>query len=349
MGPRAVERQVSIFLRWAYWLFNAVLVGRAHVVLNMDESPVERCIPRRRGWVVSEAHTGRCALHEGIATRESRSHVTLVAVIADMPALQPALPQTLIARDRGINRHEKGLLQHAVRPLSWLPGQNGWVTATNVGVVLARIRRAVREAIGECEVVLAWDCATQHLSEAALRSLTEEGFVPLLIPAGLTWLLQPLDTHVFADFKRGMHRLQAATRANAAGGALPAGYWIHCIEACVRDFFGRQDYATSFARNGLASSQDNLRPCIRQLVRDQPTRAARAPSQEELEQLVGRPGRMLEGPLLARARALQAERARRPAVPPVLEAAPPAGAAAGERPGAPAGRHGLRRRRLALR
>ena len=145
----------------------------------------------------------------------------------------------------------------------------------------------------------------------------------MLIPAGLTWLLQPLDTHVFADFKRGMHRLQAATRANAAGGALPAGYWIHCIEACVRDFFGRQDYATSFARNGLASSQDNLRPCIRQLVRDQPTRAARAPSQEELEQLVGRPGRMLEGPLLARARALQAERARRPAVPPVLEAAPP--------------------------
>ncbi len=175
--------QVLIFLRWAAWLYRVVLRDRDYVTINLDESPVERCIARRRGWALQEERGARCPLHEGISTRESRSHVTLVSCISSLPELQPALPQMLIARDRGLNRREKEMLRAALRPVEWLPEQGGWVTAANIDLVLGRLRARVTEAIGPVELVLALDCATQRLGVAALRSMARHKFIVLLIPA----------------------------------------------------------------------------------------------------------------------------------------------------------------------
>ena len=52
------------------------------------------------------------------------------------------------------------------------------------------------------QVVLLLDTASAHICPKFLRAASRKGIVVQYIPAKLTWLLQPLDTHVFARFKQ---------------------------------------------------------------------------------------------------------------------------------------------------
>ena len=86
---------------------------------------------------------------------------------------------------------------------------------------LARLVRTLRTRKPDTQLILILDAATIHLSGTFRRRALSLGVRLVFIPAGLTWLLQPLDTHVFAALKRDIRT--RLTRSILSSSALASG------------------------------------------------------------------------------------------------------------------------------
>jgi hypothetical protein len=252
-------------LQWVQWLRHVVLADREVVMINLDETSIERVIPHRRGHVLAQG-SGQPQWYERIPRRDSHGHSTLVACVADDAALQRHLPQFVLTKDAALSRAEREKLAGLPAPLVWHPGTAGWVTSENMPPLLTALRRAIRRQRPNAEIILSMDCASQHISEHVLRHLSILGVHVVLIPAGLTWLLQPLDTHAFATLKRKLAARQAAERAAAADGSVATCGWIDALRDVVWEVLVAGSWAHCFAANGLSDTTMALRPRISGLI-----------------------------------------------------------------------------------
>ena len=75
-------------------------------------------------------------------------------------------------------------------------------------------RKAIRKERPHAEVVIFMDCATIHTADNVLTHCSRLGIRICLIPGGMTHLCQPLDSHVYATFKKTL--AEAQERENAA-------------------------------------------------------------------------------------------------------------------------------------
>ena len=79
----------------------------------------------------------------------------------------------------------------------------------------------------------------------------------------MTWLLQPLDTHVFAKLKRKLHDLQAEARAEADDGTLPRTAWVGLLQKAITETLVERSWGHAFSQNGIVQLADqNVRARI---------------------------------------------------------------------------------------
>ena len=81
----------------------------------------------------------------------------------------------------------------------------------------------------------------------------------VLIPAGLTGVLQPLDTHVFRQFRAKMQELWLAAKSNSER-QLPMLEWVQVVAAAVDNVVISKDWRHAFERAGLLSRQALMAP-----------------------------------------------------------------------------------------
>ncbi len=96
-------------------------------------------------------------------------------------------------------------------------------------------RREIRAIRPNAEIVMVFDVASKHVTREVFMHLNRLTLHTLLIPDGMTWLLQPLDTHVFSTLKRSLHDLQSRGRGESPLGILPARSWIRIAGAAIKD------------------------------------------------------------------------------------------------------------------
>ena len=247
--------QVTLFLKWSQWLrAQAVPAGETLVFVNLDETAVAQLVPHRRGCVMPPGRCARPALVERIKRSESHGHLTFVAAVASDGDLQGHLPQWLLPKDRGLSCAERTRMRSLRPPLVFVPGTTGWVTVDSLCPILTELRRVVRAHRPGHRLVVVWDAASQHLNILVLRHARRLGIHVLLIPAGLTWLLQPLDSHVFASFKQLAHRLQLEARSSAPEGILPRAGWIGQLETAAHRTLVERQWDASLRRNGVTGT-----------------------------------------------------------------------------------------------
>ena len=243
--------EARLMLQWAEWLRKCVLGGRETVFVNLDETPMAKQMAARRGYVCHLIGTLDSDWHARIATRDTRSHATLMAAVCDDALLQKHLPQLLLTKDKTLTRAEKTALAHLPLPVRWLSGTTGWMTSSILKQVLTIYRRAIRAVRPNAEIVMVFDVAPQHVTHEVFMHLNRLGLHTLLIPAGMTWLLQPLDTHVFSTLKRSLHDRQTRGRALSPLGILPANSWIQIAGAAIKEVLVDRDWTHSLRGNGL--------------------------------------------------------------------------------------------------
>ena len=232
------------------------------VFINMDETPVAKQMKNRRGWVLELPGKMPEGWYARINTRDTRAHVTLVGMVCDDAALQKHLPQIILAKDENLTRAEKAALRSLAAPTVWMENVNGWMTCDIMKRTLTLLRRLVLRAKPNVEIVVCFDCAAQHLHHDVMVHASRLKLHVMVIPSGMTWLLQPLDTHVFASFKRALHDKHSRARALHPLGVLSPTQWIDITASAIKDVLVDLEWSHAMMANGLHSQGVALRAKI---------------------------------------------------------------------------------------
>jgi hypothetical protein len=119
------------------------------------------------------------------------------------------------------------------------------------------------------------------------------------VPARLTWLLQPLDTHVFALLKRRLHALQLDARCGSADGVLHGAEWLPLLCQAVQEVVCRADWSHAFSANGVSDGPASMRSRVLEFLAATLPLPLRAPTHAEVLEAIGGRRPLLLARLLA--------------------------------------------------
>ncbi len=107
-----------------------------------------------------------------------------------------------------------------------------------------------------------FDAALLHLAAEVLSEISHASIWFLVIPAKLTWLLQPLDTHALFKYKLFLKRRFAETFV-ADDTITRTSSMIQIVMDAVRRALNAQPWQTAFESNGIWSDQSCLSASVR--------------------------------------------------------------------------------------
>ncbi len=127
---------------------------------------------------------------------------TRVAIICTIPAIQPLLPQVIFVGAHSITAAEwSEVCRDLPRNVFVKRMPKGWNNADQHRIIVRILGMTLAPFMDRMQPILYFDAAPLHLHPAVLAELTAAGIWFHVIPARLTWMLQPLDSHGFVLFK----------------------------------------------------------------------------------------------------------------------------------------------------
>ena len=231
------------------------------VRINMDETSVCLIQSPLRG-VVIRVVGGRGATRPPrfrANSKQQRTNLNHVAFVTDDAALQAQLPQFIIGcrrtcfPQRGFER-----LFAASPPLVFLmQGNTSWTTYGHMVQMIRVLGAVCRAARPDAAFAFVFDAANSHLNDAVFVTLHAEGFFPVLVPAKLTWLLQPLDAYVFRLFKEVLRR-RFHDRYATVEGEVTVAWFLEVLYEVIEQILQRRRWPKIFAKVGLRDQQLSL-------------------------------------------------------------------------------------------
>lgn len=250
-----------IYLRWLRYLIDVTLRDKVYVVVNVDETSVSLLTETNNGYVSEVLRVaGRCQNKRPAKADRTNTKTTLMGVVADQGALQSYLPQVIMPRYTQNARPPAWLRAAYARqgfPLQFWHGTTGASTPTTFRRWINVLRGAVHSFNSDAWILLIMDCHSSHLDLNVIQHLGRLGILTVIIPAKLTWLLQPLDVYVYADLKRTLrHHLADVLLTHAE---MTPGSWIAPTAAATRSSLVRTDWSEHFDRLGAGLDLETLR------------------------------------------------------------------------------------------
>ena len=174
------------------------------VWVNFDETPLWFC--QRTG----KTHISKKRVRGGEPVRLvgdpslSRKRITVGLAISTDPTLAAEIPTFAIFHGEQDRRPNSDAWRHVDVPdgvaLHWQ--KSAWMTEELLGDWVGLLAQARDRVFGrEQVVVLVWDSFRAHLTDAIKILCSEYKLRVVVVPRGLTSILQGLDTHVNKSFK----------------------------------------------------------------------------------------------------------------------------------------------------
>ena len=258
---------------WQWWSYCRAQVPAHKRILNinLDESSVPVWLGGAAGTVVVRDSTGQ-RIPENRASASlslKRGAVTLVAWICDNTTIQPFLPQIVLVNRALMSEEEWQVLFGMLPPnVLVIRRKSGWNTKHEFRQMLKVLVAALRPVLAqdEWQLILLLDCVSLHYAASVLEECAKLSVWVVFIPASMTWLVQPLDTHGFLKLKQCLRKMVADTRATLQGELTCADMILHLAAALRRVFQGTQ-WAGAFAANGFSPDRRRVSTYIcRQLA-----------------------------------------------------------------------------------
>ena len=130
--------------------------------------------------------------------------------------------------------------------------------------VVQLLARALGAALRNTRVMLLLDACYIHMGRGFLRACAKRGILVHYVPAKLTWLLQPLDTHAFGRFKLFVgceYRREIMRRGHCELSAM-----VRIVALAVRKVLQGVLWSPAFDGNGFGRSQSRVRKTILEVL-----------------------------------------------------------------------------------
>ena len=268
--PPLLLVQARAVWQWYNHVESRVADGKKLLRINLDETSV--CL--FQGDVKGTVFCGRKRhLHgEGPTQRVSRTKrrtcLTHVGVICDDSALQPLMPQFIIGNCATfLVREFVGLEARAPPNVSLVRQKSAWVNTSLLVSIVRRLGFVLRPYASSHQAVLIMDTCPVHFAPAVLRACRSCGLWPVFVPAKLTWLLQPCDTHAFGKYKARLQSAYQALRVATPSGDLDIGQFLDGMYTAIREVLQGSRWSCAFDRDGFGREQSEVSSFIQQQLK----------------------------------------------------------------------------------
>ena len=222
----------------------------------MDETSIALVPKAPRGNLLRFPRRRRRGGRFQATSTQQRTNLTYAAFITDGPPLQPQLLQFIIGSKTiaFLNRIWRELFDR----IFLQRGDSAWNNTRHMVQMIRVLGVVCRSALPEAVFLLSFDVANAHLGDEVFQAMHAEGFLPLIIPAKCTWLLQPLDVAVFRMFKQFLRRLFYDRCADREGQALEMGWFLNIVYEVIDAVVLSLDWQDAFASVGMGYEQQRL-------------------------------------------------------------------------------------------
>ena len=240
------------------------------------------------------------------------THTTYLALVCDCAALQPLLPQVILARytqNVSLPATLQALYRSCGFPFEFWNGSAGRVTSAIFRKWATRVRQAIGSFNPGAWIVLILDCATSHLDRASIGHLRRLGILVVIVPAKMTWLLQILDVYAFGKIKRELRQAEARARISSPTGQITPGTLMKLATTVIRRELINCDWSRFFGRLGAGETCSDLSSPVADLLAGTDVVPA-LPTRAEFALLINRPAdsdvtRSLHASIIGQTLALQ--------------------------------------------
>lgn len=245
---------------WQWWNYYISMIPspKAPLRLNVDETSVCLYQGDMGGNVmVSKKRAGEIV--QQVPRSKRRCRLTHVGVVCDRPDIQPLLPQILILNQRTATDAQMAALRAACPANVRLIRQKSAFTNTEVCVWLLRLLGiALRPYLATLQPILLQDALRAHWHASVLNACRAFRIWPLCVPAALTWLLQPLDTHVFRKYKAFLRTVYQELRIQRETSDLNLAAFLSCVHRTIRSVLQGNRWSGAFDGVGFGGAQAHL-------------------------------------------------------------------------------------------
>ena len=130
------------------------------------------------------------------------------------------------------------------------------------------------------------DAHAAHLSPKVFRAGSKAGFLIHIIPASMTCVLQPLDTHIFSQLKYTLWTKREAKMLASANGKLQTEEYLSVICESITQVFSTS-HARAFASCGFQTNQTDVSDRVLDALQwsEVPQAGAGLPSLDDLQRI----------------------------------------------------------------
>lgn len=259
----------EVLAGWQYYahLQDNIPVDKRVLRISLDETSIAYWDTKKSAGNVfvgkRKRDLTRVLARGGATLRDLRIHLTHVAVVCDDPDVQRRLPQILIIAGAVLPLYLCDDIA-AVLPANvevWR-AKSGWVNTAVFVKIIERLGEALASLHATHQCIVLLDCMGAHYAYPVLRAARRCGLWLAFVPASLTWLVQVLDTHAFAQFKEYLRDHYLRARMDAPNGTVPIPAWVGVICKGIQDVLEVREWAGAFDENGFGRALDIVRPRI---------------------------------------------------------------------------------------
>jgi hypothetical protein len=248
--------------QWSRYLcLQATADGKRPLLLNLDETAVPVVFTGQKGTVMVEngAQAWRSLPRQQATKAELRMYFTHVAIICNEPHIQPLLPQVIFVGASVITLADLHRLQATLPNNVFLKRMpKGWNNSHQHCIIMRILGLILAPFMTEYQPILMVDAAPLHLTSEVLTELREASIWFLLVPAKMTWLLQPCDTHVFSKYKRYLKQKFTESAGLMEGAGNKAATMIQLVVQAIRHVLQANVWQTAFQETGMWRDQTGV-------------------------------------------------------------------------------------------
>jgi hypothetical protein len=259
------RNQAHAVWQWYNCCAARVPAGKRPLRINLDETSVCLFQGGGKGTIAFKRRRDHPSEepHERASRAKRRCCLTHVAFICERPELQPLLPQVIVGNQATFLVRDFAALQAAApRNVHLVRQKSAWNNKELMARIISMLALALRGHFAEWQPILLLDASRVHLHAMVFSRCIANNIWPIVVPAKLTWLLQPCDTHAFAGFKIFLRKAYQAARAQAASQELNVAEFLACLYSAIRSVLQGTVWDTAFDADGFGHRQERLRNFI---------------------------------------------------------------------------------------
>ena len=239
-------------------------MGMAPLRLNVDETSIVLNHDDEKG-VVNKSSKGKLVMVK--KKSKKRGSLTHVALVCDDSAVQPLLPQFIIGNEHVLRVTDLKALETALaQNIIVIRAKSSWVTVELFIVLLEMLRKVFDAHCVNRVPILLLDCCPVHLHARVWRAARTMCMYLCFVPAGLTWLLQPLDVKILRREKACLRALYRRCQISNHTSLVPVVQIVRNLAQAIRQILQGCKWGGAFDACGYSNVSSNLTSTIRTLL-----------------------------------------------------------------------------------